>query len=97
MTSSNKPQNSVMYILDENGAPKKAVECKLLSVEMKEDDLDKIFPYQSIQNFEMNAEFKCRITLRNMIRSMGIIRGIQTWLWWNKPLTKFKKINIPKE
>lgn len=72
MTNSNKPQNGVMYILNENGAPKKAVKCELLSIE-------------------------CRITLWNMIQVMGIIKGIRTWLWWNKPLTKFKKINIPKE
>lgn len=96
-TSNTETQNSVMYILDDNGNLEKIIECKLLSIDMDEADPNEHFPYQPIQNFEMSAEFKCRITLWNMIRVMGIIRGIQTWLWWNKPLTKFKKINIPKE
>lgn len=96
-TSNAEAQNTVMYILDNNGNPEKAVKCELLSVEMEEDNFDEVIPYQPIQNFKMKAEVKCRITLWNMIRVMGIIRGIRTWLWWNEPLTKFKKINIPKE
>ena len=96
-TSNAEAQNSVMYILDDNGNPEKIVECKLLSVDMDEVDPNERFPYQPIQNFEMKAEFKCRITLWNMIRVMGIIKGIRTWLWWNNPLNKIKKINIPKE
>lgn len=92
-----KFKNGVMYILDDNENPEKVIKCELLSVDMSENDLDEHLPYQPIQNFEMKEEVKCRITLWNMIQVMGIIKGIRMWLWWNKPLTKFKKINIPKE